>query len=156
MLEVFTHSFPKAERFALNMENLWARRPDQPWGISKREEILVSVITNQSLPTRQGGERTQWKEMLCLLPAALPSAAEGGGCVSVCSSPLTTKDTFKMHAIRRIRADPSLPSFVQKEEGSIAFGYWSLGSPTTHSLLLFAFLLYFAITFAKDCLVFEE
>lgn len=64
--------------------------------------------------------------MLCLLPAALPSSAEGGGCV--CSSPLTTKDIFKMHARRRIRADPSLLSFVQEEEGSIALGYWSLGS----------------------------
>lgn len=30
MLEVFTHSFPQAERFALNMENLRAPRPDQP------------------------------------------------------------------------------------------------------------------------------
>lgn len=74
--------------------------------------------------------------MLRLLPAALPSAAEGGGCVSVCSSPPTTKDIFKMHARRRIRADPSLLSFVQEEERSIALGYWSLASPTTHSLLL--------------------
>lgn len=155
MLEVFTHSFSKAERFALNMEDLWGPRADQPWGISKREEILVSEITNQS-QTGQGGERAQWKEMLCLLPAALPSAAEGGGCVSVCSRPLTTKDLFKMHARRRIRAGPSLLSFVQEEEGSIALGYWSLGSPTTHSLLPSAFPLYFAITFEKDCLIFQE
>lgn len=94
--------------------------------------------------------------MLCLLPAALPSAVEGGGCISVCSPPLTTKDLFKMHARRRIRAEPSLLSFVQEEEGSIALGYWSLGSSSTHSLLLFAFLLYFAITVEKDCLIFQE
>lgn len=91
-----------------------------------KERGNFGLWDHKSLPlaTRQGGERTQWKEMLCLLPAALPSAAEGGGCVTVCSPPLTTKDLFKMHARRRIRAEPSLLSFVQGEEGSIALGYW--------------------------------
>lgn len=56
--------------------------------------------------------------MLRLLPAALPSAAEGGGGISGCSPPLTTKDLLKMDARRRIRAEPSLLSFVQEEEGS--------------------------------------
>jgi len=75
-------------------------------------------MTNQSLATLQGGERTQWQAVLCLLPAALPSAAEGGGCTSGCSPPLTTKDSPKMDARRRIRAEPSLLPFVQQEKRS--------------------------------------
>lgn len=49
MLKVFTHSFPKAEGFALNVEKLWVPRPEQPGGNSRREEIFVPEITNQSL-----------------------------------------------------------------------------------------------------------
>lgn len=86
MLKVFTHSFPKAEGFALNVEKLWVPRPEQLGGNSKREETLVPEITNQPPATRRGEERTQWKEMLCVLPA------EGGGCTSGCSPPLATKD----------------------------------------------------------------
>lgn len=49
MLKVFIHSFPKAEGFALNVEKLQPPRPEQPGGNSKREEISVPEITNQSL-----------------------------------------------------------------------------------------------------------
>lgn len=68
MLKVFTHSFPKAEDFALKAV---VSQVKAAWE-ELREEISVPEISNQSLATQQGGARTQWGEMLCLLPAALP------------------------------------------------------------------------------------
>lgn len=69
------------------------------------------------------------RDAVCLLPAPLPSAADGEVCISGCFPPLTTKDLLKMDARRRIRAEPSLLSFVQEEEGSI--NPWLLESGLT-------------------------
>lgn len=42
MLEVFIHLVPEAEGFALSMGEMWAARPEQPGGISRRGSFSPS------------------------------------------------------------------------------------------------------------------
>lgn len=119
------------------------------WGELKeglRSQINLSGNT-------AGRERIRWEEMLCLLPAAWPSAAEGAWCVSGCSPPLTTKDLLKRDASGRTGAEPS-SSPLSGRAGAQTRAYWRLASPPSAGLLLSVFPSPLATTTEHDYLMF--